>query len=902
MRICFEVDCLNHKLWAMPLNKCAKLSIASRLPIQRQNLMVCLGLLAAIAAVYWPAARFDFTNFDDTLYVTDNGHVKQGLTWDGLRWAFSAFYASNWHPLTWLSHMGDCQFFGLQPGAHHLVSVLFHAANTVLLFVLLCNLTGGRWRSALVAGLFALHPLHVESVAWISERKDVLSTFFGFLSLLFYTRYAQGRSRVGGQGSKTKTDSPTLNYFLALLFFACGLLSKPMLVTWPFVMLLLDWWPLKRLQLSTFSLRALITSRVVVEKIPLFVLSAASSAVTFFAQRHGSSVVALDALSPGARLANAIISPVRYLLKAIWPADLIAFYPYRSWNWMAIAGAAFVLIGISVWAVRRAKSTPHLLMGWLWYLGMLVPVTGLIQVGGQSMADRYTYVPLIGVFIAVVWSVRFAPGKNQTRAVVSAVAVLAICGVLSSAQVRYWQNSETLYGHALKVMPNNLVAHNNLGLALAKQGRAAEAIAEYLAVLKVRPDYTESLFNLAVAQAEQGRTADAIENFHAGLALAPDNAEAHNGLGLAFASQGRTNEAMAEYRTALKLKPDYAEAHNSLANIFISQGQDEQAMVELTAALRLKPDYAEAHSNLAELLAQQGRSDEAQAEREIAARLQPVRAEIRFNLAVTLAVQGRLAESVPEFRAALRIKPNWPEAHYNLGTALAGLGRLAEATVEFREALKLNSAYLDARNNLANVLNQQGRFAEAEAECRAALRINLDFAAGHFNLANALMGQGKLRDAESEQRAALRINPAYADARCNLGAALAAQGRSDEAIVQYRKVLRQNPGWLPAMGRLAWLLATDADAANRKPVEAVSLAERLCSATGFQQPATLDVLAAAYASAGRFPDAIQTAQKAEELALAQSFTDLARQIQGRLSLYRENHPYREMAVQKSAIQ
>jgi tetratricopeptide (TPR) repeat protein len=732
----------------MSLKKRAKPSSAFTPLFPRRDLMVCLGLLAAIAAVYWPAARFDFINFDDPLYVTDNDHVKTGLTWDGLRWAFTTFFASNWHPLTWLSHMGDCQFFGQRPGAQHLVNVLFHAANTVLLFVLLRNLTGARWRSALVAGLFALHPLHVESVAWISERKDVLSTFFGFLSLLCYTRYAQvsgargQRSEVGGQRSGINLLS--FSYWFALFFFALGLMSKPMLVTWPFVMLLLDWWPLKRVAGYKLKVTGLQTPnlQLLLEKIPFFILSVASSVVTFFAQRHGASVVPLEALPPGARLANAVVAPVRYLLKTIWPADLIVFYPYRGWDWIAITGAAFVLIGISIWAVCRAKSAPQLLMGWLWYLGMLVPVVGLVQVGGQSMADRYTYVPLVGVFIAVVWSVRLATitpaGKGRALATALALAVLAISGALSSVQVRYWSNSETLYGHALKVMPNNLVAHNNLGLAFSKEGRAADAIAEYLAVLKVRPDYAESRFNLGVAQVEQGQTADAITNFNAGLEIDPDNTEAHFSLGRALESLGRTNDASAEYRAALKLKPDYAEAHNSLASVLISQGQDAEAMKELNTALRLKPDYAEAHSNLAQLLAQQGKSNEAQAERETAARLQPNRAETRFNLAVTLAVQGRLAAAVPEFQEALQIKPAWPEAHYNLGTALAGLDRLAEATAEFQEAIRLKPDYADAYNNLGVILLNQGRVDEAIKQFQEAIRLKPDYADAQNNLARAL--------------------------------------------------------------------------------------------------------------------------------------------------------------------
>ena len=651
-RICFYAGCLNHKLQVMSLKKRATPSSAFTPLFPRRDLMVCLGLLAAIAVVYWPAARFDFINFDDPLYVTGNDHVKSGLTWDGLRWAFTTFSASNWHPLTWLSHMTDCQLFGQQPGPQHLVNVLLHAANTLLLFVLLRRLTGARGRSAVGRGCLPCIRCTWNRSRGFRNEKDVLSTFFGFLSLLCYTRYAQAveagnrKSDVGGRRPGVNLFS--YSYWLALLFFACGLMSKPMLVTWPFVMLLLDWWPLKRIYELRFAIYDL--KPLLLEKIPFFALSAASSVVTFFAQRQGASVVPLEALPLGARLANAVITPVRYLLKTIWPADLIVFYPYRGWAGIAIAGAAFVLIGISIWTVRRAKRAPHWLMGWLWYWGMLVPVVGLVQVGGQSMADRYTYVPLVGVFIAVVWSVRLASGKSHALATTLAVAVLAICGALSSVQVSYWRNSETLYGHALKVMPNNLVAHNNLGLAFAQAGRPADAIAEYLAVLKVRPDYAESRFNLGAAQMEQGQTADAITNFNAGLEIDPDNAEAHFSLGRALESLGRTNDASAEYRAALKLKPDYAEAHNSLAGVLISVGQEAEAMKELTTALRLKPDYAEAHSNLAQLLAQQGKTNEARAERETAARLEPNRAETRFNLAVTLAVRDSWQRPCPNFR------------------------------------------------------------------------------------------------------------------------------------------------------------------------------------------------------------------------------------------------------------
>ena len=730
------------------MKKRANPSSAFTPPLQRRDLMVCLGLLAAIAAVYWPVARFDFINFDDPLYVTGNDHVKPGLTWDGLRWAFTTFSASNWHPLTWLSHMADCQFFGQQPGAQHLVNVLFHAANTVLLFVLLRHLTGARWRSALVAGLFALHPLHVESVAWISERKDVLSTFFGFLSLLCYARYAQRVTSGGWRVASGEPDAaspvtrhPSLFYFAALLFFACGLMSKPMLVTWPFVMLLLDWWPLKRIQISGFGVQG---SKSGFGENPVLRLGGGFECRHFFcaaarvirraaggaaarrqAGQRGHCARALSAESDLAGGSHRFLSVSRLGLDGDCRGRI------RVDRHLGLGGApgeerAAVAHGLAVvFGNARPGCRPR-------------PSRRTIHGGPLHLCSADRRVHRRGLERPFL-----TPGKSHALATALAVAVLAICGALSAVQVRYWQNSEILYGHALKVMPNNLVAHNNLGLAFAKQGRMAEAIAEDLAVLKLRPDYAESRFNLGVALAQRGQTAEAITNFIAGLAVDPDNAEAHFSLGHALESLDRTNEAAAEYRAALKLEPDYAEAHNSLASVLISEGQDEEAMKELKTALRLKPDYAEAHSNLAQLLAQQGKSNEAQAEREIAARLEPNRAETRFNLAVTLAVQGRLAAAVPEFQEALRIKPAWPEAHYNLGTALAGLGRLAEAAAEFQEAIRLKPDYADAYNNLGVILLNQGQIDEAIKQFQEAIRLKPDYANAQNNLARALEQKSK---------------------------------------------------------------------------------------------------------------------------------------------------------------
>jgi Tfp pilus assembly protein PilF len=537
-------------------------------------------LLALVTmALYWPATGHDFTDLDDGQYVLENTHVTSALTLENARWALGSGYASNWHPVTWLSHMLDCQLFGLKPWGHHLTNVLLHALNAMLVFALLQQMTGARWRSLFVAALFAVHPLRVESVAWVAERKDVLSAFFGLLALLFYARYARQRLALHDQPS-------TINYGLALFFFALGLMSKPMLVTWPFVMLLLDYWPLKRnaergmrnAELGaggTGQGRTLPWMKLVWEKAPFFALAAAASVVTFLVQKRGGALGPGEAVPLGARGGNALISYCRYLGKLFWPTDLAVFYPHPGqWPLGKVLLAGGLILGVSVLLFAQRRRSPFLPMGWLWFCGTLVPVIGLVQVGTQAMADRYTYVPVIGLIVAMVWGLEgLAKGGRYQQIALSVGGSVAIvlCLALTRQQLGHWKDSEALSRHALKVTENNYRAHKMVGDALAKKGQTDEAISQLQEALRLKPDYDNAHNSLGSALAMKGQIDEAISQFQETLRLKPDHAGAHYNLGNALAKKGQTDEAISQFREAIRLKPADADLRDNLAKVLEMQ-------------------------------------------------------------------------------------------------------------------------------------------------------------------------------------------------------------------------------------------------------------------------------------------------------------------------------------------
>ena len=574
------------------------------------------GLLLALVTllVYLPVAHHGFSIFDDPDYVTGNHVVQKGVTWAGIQWAFTTWHASNWHPFTWLSHMLDCQLFGLNAGAHHLVNASLHAANAVLLLVLLFRLTGALWPAAFVAALFAWHPLHVESVAWISERKDVLSTCFALLTLLAYVRYAQKQSRDERRESMAKASVPaldprpsTFDYALALVFFALGLMAKPMLVTLPFVMLLLDYWPLRRLsaldpQLSTGL-------RLTLEKWPFFLLVVISCVITFLVQRHGEAVMALQQYPLNLRITNALIAYEQYLVKMIWPWSLAVFYPlpnHLSWI-RAMAAVAVAVLGVISWlGWRTRRQCPCLLTGWLWFLGTLVPVIGLVQVGSAALADRYTYFPLVGIFIAIAFGVRDLAVRFQfpkMAVTVAAGLVLSGCLALTEKQLSYWRDSESLFGHALAVTANNPNARVDYGVALEQQGRFPEALAEYREAVRLSPDNVQAQYNIGNLLDKMGRPAEARPELLKAVQLNPKSAASRDALGAVLVELGQFDEALDQLAEATRLDPHHSGAHFDLGKALLKLGRDAGAMDEFRTALRLDPDNFQILAYTAHVLA-----------------------------------------------------------------------------------------------------------------------------------------------------------------------------------------------------------------------------------------------------------------------------------------------------------
>jgi tetratricopeptide (TPR) repeat protein len=771
-----------------------------------QDTVVCAVLILAVWVVFGQSVRFAFVNYDDNLNVYENAVVVQGLTRDSIPWAFSHPQTSNWIPLTTLAHMLDCQIFGLNAGGHHLINILWHAAAAALLFLVLRQMTGAFWRSTFVASLFALHPLRAESVAWISERKDVMSGFFFILTLWAYVRYARHRFRG--------------RYVAVMVIFALGLLSKSMLVTLPGVLLLLDYWPLERLwerpQLP----------RLIVEKIPLLALALGSCLVSVMLP--GLLVTGSARLPLTTRLANAAISCVIYLRQMIFPAGLTIPYPIPPQGWPAweVSSAVVLLAAISAGAWVCRKKYPYLLVGWIWYLVMLVPVAGIVPISlWAGHADRYTYLPEIGLAIAGTWAAADLTARWQhRRVIVGALMAATLCALMCCAarQTTYWRDSETLWTRSISEDPSNAVAYCNLGSALSHRGQTKESIRQYQIALRINPRYSI----------------------------------AHCNLGNAFARLGKMDEAIAEYRKALEVNPDYAEARGNLGNALVQTGKMEEAFTQFQKALAIWPDYAEAH----------------------------------FSLGAAFAKEGRDKEAIAEYRKALEIWPAYPEAHFNLGFTLAKNGQFRDAIEEYRKALEISPRYPEARFNLGRALARQGANEEAALEYRQVLEINPADAEAHSNLGLALVKLGQVPEAIAEYRKALEIKPTYAEARGNLAGVLARTGQTAEAISQYRKALELDPTQAYLQNSLAWLLATAADSSLRNGAEAVALAEKANQASGGADPLILRTLAAAYAETGRFKEAAATVRQALALATRQKNDILARTLPQQIQLYESGAP------------
>ncbi len=563
----------------------------------RSKSLIYLILVILTVVVFRQLPSFDFVNLDDNIYVTENTHIQSGLTVRNITWAFKTTYANFWHPLTLISHMLDCQLFGLNPGMHHFSALLLHILSTLLLFAVFNRMTGKQLQSAVVAILFAVHPLHVESVAWISERKDLLSTLFWLLTMYAYARYVE--------------FPKTGRYFTVLLFYVMGLMAKPMLVTLPCVLLLMDFWPLNRFRFNVADkkkeqptiippLRGLIF-----EKIPFFVIAFLFSIICIFAQ--GEAVQSLDNIPLSLRLSNVFISYSQYLSKTIWPSHLAVFYPYpKSYPVWQVAGSVLLLASLSTIMICKVKKYPYMTVGWLWFIGTLFPVSGIVQVGSHAMADRYTYVPLIGLFIIVAWGARdlFIEKYHFKKKLIGGISCILLSALMICAfiQVNHWRNSVSLFSHALKVTDDNWLAYNNLGFTLSQVGKTNEAIKNYLLAIEIKPNHYKAYNNLGAVLLKQGKQNKAIEYFTKALSLKADYAKAHNNLGVAIASLGRIKEAIEQFQKAIELNPDYAEAYNNLGIAKIKQGNYREAIKQFQKALDLKPDYSKARIHLQDAL------------------------------------------------------------------------------------------------------------------------------------------------------------------------------------------------------------------------------------------------------------------------------------------------------------
>ena len=796
--------------------------------LRNEGVAISILLCALVITAYLPSLRNGFVNFDDRPFVFENSYVQNGLSWAGIGWAFQTLEGSFWHPLTWLSFMADRSLFGPEPWGHHLTNLVLHTASTVLLFLALQRMTRAAWPSAFVAALFGVHPLHVESVAWIAERKDVLSTFFLMLTIWTYVRYVE-QSGTQGLGPKIKTgesehpgqrpapairkppspgirsratDQSLFYYTLALLFFLGGLMSKTMVVTLPLILLLLDWWPLRRFQQSPIKWQR----AILLEKLPFLIASLFFGLLTIYSQHASGALTPATATTLSERAHTAACSYVRYLGQMFWPTDLAVFYPYPTTFplWPAVLGAMLLLL-LSIWVLRLWQQRPYLAVGWFWYLLTLLPVCGLIQMGDQAHADRYTYVPLIGVFLLITWSAcdfarRWRFGITALAA--TAVIITGSCILATRHQVAYWNDSETLFRHALVVTRNNDVAQNNLGAALLGSGRLQEAIDHLGEAVRLAPTRVEARVNLGIALSRQGSFDEAAAQLQQALSLAPNNALAHCGLADVLTARGSLEAAIGHYREATRLNPEDRAAHHNLGVALNLKADTDGAIAEFREAIKLSPGFTEARSKLGAMLGKLGRLDEAIAELQESVRLSPTDPEARAALGDALVAKGRIDEAIAEYQQAVRLAPGDATAHHNLGVALGIIGHAAEAIGQLQETVRIKPDYAEARCDLGIALLREERLDEAISQLEKALALNAKLPEARHNLGVALGRKGRPAEAMRQFAEALKLGAGSAELHCDMGVALGKAGRWDEAVGQFQEALKLRPDYAEAQNDL----------------------------------------------------------------------------------------------------
>jgi tetratricopeptide (TPR) repeat protein len=853
---------------------------------RQRELLLALALAAFALAAYAPVLRggYDFLNVDDDEYVTANEPVKTGLTGPNIWWALTAYHSHNWHPLTWMSLQLDRQVYGPGPFGFHLTNVLLHAANAALLFLALRALTGAVWRSAAVAAFFAVHPLHVESVAWVAERKDVLSTLFWMLTLWAYAGYA---ARPGWA-----------RYLLTLALFGLGLTAKPMLVTLPCVLLLLDYWPLGRLDLGQGVRPALHSAgRLLAEKLPFFALAAGCCYLTLQAQRD--IVQSFDYLPLAYRLANVPVAYVTYIGMMFWPARLAVYYPHpgTSLSFGVAAAAAGLLLALTVLALGAARRRPYLAVGWLWYLGTLVPVIGLVQVGRQALADRYTYIPLVGLFIVLSWGAADLLGRLPAArrvAVPVVVGLVVACLVRTWVQLPYWRDSGALWAHAAVISPKAGLTHQGLAKALEQQGKIEEARWEYEEAARCDPGAVA--FNaVGVFLAKHGWPDEALQYFAEALEWYPNQPRAHFNMGYILLEQGHVEEARRHLEAATDLEPANAGSHYYLGLALERQGEFRQAGKELDLAVQGNPDSANGHYHLGLVRYSLGQAREAAEQWALALKADPEYADAHVSLGALLAAAGQAGAAEAHFRTALGRDPGNVQAHYNLALTLEQQGQFDEACRHFLQAAAVHDA--DVQYHLGVALLRQGHFAEARPHLAEAVQLRPGAALFRDGLGLALEALGETEAALAEYRKAVALEGDRARYRADVALLLQARGQAEAAGAEYRAASHIDPAWPEAARRTAWVLATHPDATMRNGFLAQRLARQACQAAG-AEPESLDVLAAAEAEAGHFDAAVRVAQEGQ--AGANGKPDLARQIEARQRLYGQRQPYRDETLTTAA--
>ena len=744
--------------------------------VRYRSVFICVVLVGVTVGVYRRVVGYDFVNFDDPMYVSENKRVNEGFSWEGVKWAFTPGKVAYWHPVTWLSHMLDCEVFGLRPGFHHLSNLIIHMVNSLLLFFVFKRMTGAVWRSAFVAAAFALHPVNVDSVAWIAERKNVLSTSFWLLTMWGYAGYVQR----GG----------ALRYMMALFAFLPGLLAKPMLVTVPFVLLLLDYWPFERFGFGGGgdgdeggpSGRAKVLAGLVWEKVPYFVLSGASVFMSWLSFRRLGVTISTELVPMKLRVTQGLVSYVMYLYKTLVPRQLAVFYPYpESVPFWESIGAGLLLVAVTfllVWVLRRRR---YFAVGWLWYVGTLVPVIGLLQAGlWPAVADRWMYVPGIGVFVIAAWGFGdLVEWLGSRRIVAWAAAGVCLCALAVCAwvQLGYWRNGSMLFRRALEVTEGNYIAHLNLGNELLREEKRDEAIEHYKRALDLHNTYVEAHYNLGTALGLERRYAEAVMAYRRVVELKGNHSRVYFHLGLALAKTGQVDEAISYYEKALERSPDNVEVLNNFALALVSKGKAEEAIGHYKRALEIELDSVGVLNNLGNALV-----------------------ELRM-----------FEEAVGCFKRILVLKPGYAKAHYNLANALRQMGRAEDAAVHYREALRLRPEDIEAHYGFGLVLVQLGEYDEAEVHYRKAVELNPDFAQAYYNLGLIFVERAKIDKAVEQFREVLRIFPDDAEMHCNLGVLLAQKGLVDEAAEEFRTALRIAPGFSRAWEQLEAVLGDGAD-------------------------------------------------------------------------------------------